>query len=83
MGGAATPREAATPYRTVTHGQAGVRERQAKPHDRDNVRSSNDGRNETRALSLMSALRVNCGTPHSFRPTEQKPFQLTSFWTDP
>jgi len=23
------------------------------------------------------------GIPHSFRPTEQKPFQLTSFWTDP
>src|ERR1035437_7218471 len=62
MGGAATPREAATPYRTVTHGQARVRERQAKPHDRDNVRSSNDGRNETRSLRLTSTLRVNSGT---------------------
>jgi hypothetical protein len=61
MGGAATPCEAATPGRTV-RGPAGVRGRGAKPHDYEDDRISNGGRNETRALTLMPTLRVNSGT---------------------
>ena len=55
------PRCAATPGRTV-RGPAGVRGRRAKPHDYEDDRISNGGRNETRALTLMPTLRVNSGT---------------------
>ncbi len=51
LSGAAVPSRAATPNRTGTHGLAGVREWQAKPHDYDNVRSSKGRCNETRSLS--------------------------------
>jgi hypothetical protein len=39
-----------------------MNQRQAKPRDCDNVKSSKRRRNKTRSLSLMSALRVNSGT---------------------
>jgi hypothetical protein len=46
----------------MVRGPAGVRGRRAKPHDYEDDRISNGGRNETRALTLMPTLRVNSGT---------------------
>jgi hypothetical protein len=61
LGGAAVPREAATPDRAGRMARRGT-DCRAKPRDFENVRSSNRSRNKTRSLSLMSALRVNSGT---------------------
>jgi hypothetical protein len=59
MSGAATPREAATPYRTVRMARRGYVNVKPNPHDCENVRNSNDRRDETRSLRLMPVLRVN------------------------
>ncbi len=55
VGGAAAPREAATPDGTDGPGRA-------NPHDWVDDRISDGHYNETRSLRLMSTLRVNSGT---------------------
>ena len=62
MGGAAAPLAMRRPLVARYRGPAGVRGRRAKPHDYEDDRISNGGRNETRALTLMPTLRVNSGT---------------------
>jgi hypothetical protein len=62
MGGAAVPfREAATPDRAVVVGGLGETPRNC---DDDTIVTARI--NEIRSLSLMSALRVNSGTPSGF-----------------
>ena len=62
MGGAAVPfREAATPDRAVVVGGLGETPRNC---DEDTIVTARI--NEIRSLSLMSALRVNSGTPSGF-----------------
>jgi hypothetical protein len=62
MGGAAAY-SAATPHHAVRMATlGGLSQRHTKPRDCDNGKRSKGRCNETRLLSLMSALRVNSGT---------------------
>jgi hypothetical protein len=56
--------QAATPNRAGTHGNRSIL------HDFEDDRISRHIGNETRSLSLMSALRVNSGTDKQKRPPE-------------
>jgi len=78
--GPPSPREAATPDRTGTHGQARERKRRAKTARLPDDRNSAARRNETRSLRLMPAPRVNSGTasPASILTIAPRLFEFAS-----